>query len=93
MAEVVTYREEYRGHFEQLNRAWIEQHFVVEEADREVFRDPAEAIIRPGGQIFFVVEGDEVLGTCAVIAHEPGSTRSPRWRCHRRRGGRATAIC
>lgn len=72
MAEVVTYREEYRGHFEQLNRAWIEQHFVVEEADREVFRDPAEAIIRPGGQIFFVVEGDEVLGTCAVIAHEPG---------------------
>ncbi|MGH7498500.1 MAG: GNAT family N-acetyltransferase [Gemmatimonadales bacterium] len=72
MAEVVTYREEYREHFERLNRAWIEQYFVVEEADREVFRDPAEAIIRPGGQIFFVVEGDEVLGTCAMIAHGPG---------------------
>lgn len=72
MAEVVTYREEYREDFERLNRAWIEQYFVLEEADREVFRDPAAAIIHPGGQIFFVRERDEVLGTCAVIPHEPG---------------------
>lgn len=72
MAEVVPYREEYRAEFERLNRAWIEQYFVLEEADREVFRDPAGAIIRPGGQIFFVVEGSEVLGTCAVVPHEPG---------------------
>ena len=72
MAEVVPYREEYRADFERLNRAWIEQYFVLEEADREVFRDPAAAIIRPGGQIFFVVDGTEVLGTCAVIPHEPG---------------------
>lgn len=72
MAEVVPYREEYRADFERLNRAWIEQYFVLEEADREVFRDPAAAIIRPGGQIFFVVDGTEVLGTCAVVPHEPG---------------------
>jgi putative acetyltransferase len=72
MAEVVTYREEYREDFERLNRAWIEQYFVLEEADREVFRDPATAIIHPGGQIFFVVDTGRVLGTCAVIPHEPG---------------------
>jgi putative acetyltransferase len=72
MAEVVTYREEYRDDFERLNRAWIEQFFVLEEADREVFRDPAVSIIQPGGQIFFVVESRRVLGTCAVILHEPG---------------------
>jgi putative acetyltransferase len=72
VAEVVPYREEYRADFERLNRAWIEQYFVLEEADREVFRDPAAAIIRPGGQIFFVVDGTEVLGTCAVVPHEPG---------------------
>jgi ribosomal protein S18 acetylase RimI-like enzyme len=72
VAEVVPYREEYRAEFERLNRAWIEQYFVLEEADREVFRDPAGAIIRPGGQIFFVVEGSEVLGTCALVPHEPG---------------------
>lgn len=72
MADVVTYREEYRTDFERLNRGWIEQYFVLEEADREVFRDPATSIIRPGGQIFFVVENGEVRGTCAVIPHEPG---------------------
>lgn len=72
MTSVVPYRPEYREAFERLNRAWIEQYFVVEEADREVFADPEGTIIREGGEIFFVVEGEEVLGTCALIPHEPG---------------------
>jgi GNAT superfamily N-acetyltransferase len=72
VASVVPYRPEYRAAFERLNRDWIEQYFVVEEADREVFADPEGAIILGGGEIFFVVEGDEVLGTCALIPHEPG---------------------
>jgi putative acetyltransferase len=72
VASVVGYRPEYREAFERLNRAWIEQHFVVEEADREVFRDPVAAIVEPGGEIFFVVEDGEVRGTCAVLPHEPG---------------------
>jgi putative acetyltransferase len=72
MATVVGYRPEYRADFERLNRAWIEQYFQVEAADREVFDDPWSAIIEPGGEIFFVVENEEVMGTCAVIKHEPG---------------------
>ena len=72
MASVVPYRREYRADFARLNLAWIEQYFRVEEADREVFDDPEAAILEPGGEIFFVVEGGEVLGTCAVILHEPG---------------------
>jgi len=71
MAEVTTYREEWRGDFERLNREWIETWFTLEEADRETFRDPLGKIIAPGGQIFFVVEGAEVLGTCAVVRHRP----------------------
>jgi GNAT superfamily N-acetyltransferase len=72
VASVVPYRREYREDFERLNRAWIEQYFEVEEADREVFRDPVAAIVEPGGEIFFVVEDGKVLGTCAVLPHEPG---------------------
>ena len=68
---VVRYREELRPAFEQLNRDWIERHFVFEEADRVIFADPAATIIEPGGQIFFVIEGDKVLGTCAVLRHSP----------------------
>jgi ribosomal protein S18 acetylase RimI-like enzyme len=71
MPEVVTYRTEWRGEFERLNREWIETWFTLEDADRETFRDPAAKILQPGGQIFFVVEDREVVGTCAVLAHEP----------------------
>jgi ribosomal protein S18 acetylase RimI-like enzyme len=67
--QVVTYREELRAAFEQLNRDWIESYFVLEEADRAVFADPTGAVLAPGGQIFFVMEGDTVLGTCAVLRH------------------------
>jgi ribosomal protein S18 acetylase RimI-like enzyme len=69
---VVPYREDFRPAFEQLNRDWIESYFVLEDADRAVFADPAGAILGPGGQIFFVVEGDTVLGTCAVLRHGAG---------------------
>jgi len=67
---VVTYRKEFRAAFEQLNRDWIERHFVLEEADREVFSDPEAAVLATGGQIFFVLEGSQVQGTCAVLPHD-----------------------
>jgi putative acetyltransferase len=66
---VVPYREEFRAAFEQLNREWIEMYFVLEDPDREVFRDPHAKILAPGGQIFFVLNDGEVQGTCAVIRH------------------------
>jgi putative acetyltransferase len=72
MARIETYRIEYRADFERLNRDWIETFFVLEDADREIFRDPDTAVIQPGGQIFFVVDQDGVQGTCAVVPHEPG---------------------
>jgi len=71
MAEVATYRPEWREAFERLNREWIETWFVVEEADLETFRDPERKILAAGGQIFFVVEDGQVLGTCAVLCHSP----------------------
>jgi ribosomal protein S18 acetylase RimI-like enzyme len=71
MPEVVTYRDEWRGEFERLNREWIETWFTLEDADRETLGDPVGKILAPGGEIFFVVEGDEVLGTCAVLQHGP----------------------
>ena len=72
MARIDTYRTEYRADFERLNRDWIETFFVLEDADREILRDPDTAVIAPGGQIFFVVDEDGVQGTCAVVPHEPG---------------------
>jgi ribosomal protein S18 acetylase RimI-like enzyme len=66
---VVRYREELRSAFERLNREWIESYFVLEAADREILGDPQRNIIDPGGQVFFVLDGGEVQGTCAVLRY------------------------
>lgn len=66
---VVRYRDEFQSAFEQLNRDWIEAYFVLEDADREILGDPRGRILGPGGQVFFVLERGEVLGTCAVLRH------------------------
>ncbi len=68
--EVVEFRAELAPAFESLNRRWIEEYFEVEAADLEVFGDPYENIVKPGGQIFFVLENEIALGTCAVIRHD-----------------------
>ncbi|HUF35897.1 MAG TPA: GNAT family N-acetyltransferase [Gemmatimonadales bacterium] len=71
MAQVVGYREEFRPHFERLNRAWIEQFFELEGPDLEVFRDPFRHIVEPGGEVFFLLDDAGVQGTCALVPHGP----------------------
>ncbi len=66
---VVPYHREFKAAFERLNRDWIETYFALEPADREVFSDPEATILANGGEIFFVLEGNQVLGTCAVLRH------------------------
>ncbi len=68
--EVVPFRAEFAPTFAALNREWIERYFVIEEADLAIFKDPFSAIVKPGGQIFFAILDDEVLGTCAVIRQD-----------------------
>lgn len=66
---VVPFRDEFAGAFEQLNREWIETYFVLEDADREVLGDPRGKIIDRGGEIYFVLDHGDVMGTCAVLRH------------------------
>jgi GNAT superfamily N-acetyltransferase len=64
---IVAYQRELAPAFQRLNLAWIERLFVVEDADRKVLGDPERAIIAPGGQIFFALDGDAAIGTVAMI--------------------------
>ena len=59
---IVPFRREWAPKFVELNLAWIEHFFRVEEADRAVLVDCESAIVNKGGQIFF---GDEK--TCLTI--------------------------
>lgn len=55
--------------FDRLNRAWIEQHFTMEDADRATLEDPFAAYVEPGGAVLLARDGDEVIGTCALLPH------------------------
>ncbi len=69
---IVPFRPALASAFTELNRAWIETLFTPEEADWKVLRDPEAAIIRPGGQIFFAMDGEQAVGTAAAILAAPG---------------------
>ncbi len=65
------FRPELAPVFEQLNREWIERLFAIEPADEKLLRNPHQAIIEPGGQIYFARLGSEIVGTAAAVATGP----------------------
>ena len=64
---IVPFRPDLAPAFTRLNRAWIEDLFALEEADWKVLRDPAAAIVVPGGQIFFALDEQTPIGTAAAL--------------------------
>ncbi|MCW5519550.1 GNAT family N-acetyltransferase [Aureitalea sp. L0-47] len=70
--EIVPFQKEYSSHFYDLNIEWLETYFYVEDFDREVLSDPQQFIIDPGGHIFFVKQGEKILGTVALMPHISG---------------------
>lgn len=70
--EVQLFRDDLAQHFEKLNLEWIQRHFRVEGRDREVLGNPRREIVDRGGQVFFLRDGGDVLGTCAMIPHGQG---------------------
>ena len=70
--EIIPYRQEYAKDFKELNIAWLEKFFWVEPHDEEVLGNPDKYILQPGGNIFFVKAGDEIIGTVALMKMEEG---------------------
>jgi ribosomal protein S18 acetylase RimI-like enzyme len=69
--DLVAYRPELRPDFERLNRIWLEQHSLLEPVDLEYLREPERLILAHGGQVFFAMQGETVVGTCAAIPISP----------------------
>jgi len=63
---VTDFQSQYSSQFYQLNRAWIEESWVLEDSDKKDLLNP-EIIIHNGGQIFFAISKHEVIGTVAMI--------------------------
>jgi GNAT superfamily N-acetyltransferase len=58
--------------FRALNEQWIAKYFAIEEKDRATLNDPAGKILARGGHIFMAERNGACVGTCALLAMEPG---------------------
>ena len=65
-AIVTDFQSQYSNKFYELNKAWIEKSWVLEDSDKKDLLNPKK-IIQNGGQIFFAIIDEEVVGTVAMI--------------------------
>ena len=56
----------FDNYFFVLNKAWIEESWILEESDKKDLLNP-DKIIHNGGQVFFALENQKVIGTVAMI--------------------------
>ncbi|KAF7721923.1 hypothetical protein EC973_003936 [Apophysomyces ossiformis] len=64
---VVTWSPEFKEVFQELSLGWVKELYVVEESDRRQVENPEESIIKPGGQVFILLDGDKVVGSVALV--------------------------
>jgi GNAT superfamily N-acetyltransferase len=70
--EIVDWDARYADAFRDLNLAWIEEYFEVEEEDRRQLFSPQEAIIRPGGSIYIGLIDGRPVAACALQKQDEG---------------------
>lgn len=68
--EIIPFQSQYANDFRELNIAWLKKYFWVEPHDEEVLGKPELYIISTGGNIFFVKDGDKIIGTVALMKIE-----------------------
>ena len=69
---VDSYRREHAARFAELNRAWLEGYGLMEPPDEEQLVDPEAHFLVSGGRIFVALDGEVLVGTCAIAPHGPG---------------------
>jgi ribosomal protein S18 acetylase RimI-like enzyme len=68
--QIVEFDPAYAKAFADLNYYWIAETYGVEQHDHDILDHPFEAVIVPGGEIFFAVFDSTVAGTVAMIPYE-----------------------
>ena len=65
--KICPYNSTYNQSFYELNKAWIKEFWELEKSDLKDLLYPKNAIIDKGGEIFFAVKQNIVIGTAAMI--------------------------
>jgi ribosomal protein S18 acetylase RimI-like enzyme len=63
---VTDFQGQYSNQFYKLNKAWIEESWVLEDSDKKDLLNP-DKIVENGGQVFFALEDKIAIGTVAMI--------------------------
>ena len=69
VVDVVKFDPAYADDFARLNYAWIAESYGVEQHDHDILDHPYEAVIVPGGEIFFALADGKAAGTVAMIPY------------------------
>ncbi len=72
MVEVILSRPELLPAYADLNREWIQKYFEIEAMDIAQLENARENILDQGGEILFLLEDGQPVGTCAMVPHGPG---------------------
>lgn len=70
--QIVDFTPAFRQAFQDLNEAWINKYFELEEDDIQTLIHP-EKIIQNGGFIFVALKNEEAVGVCALRKMPAGS--------------------
>ena len=80
--KILDFEERYAKDFKLLNLHWLDQYKLTEAADLEVLNKPKEKIIDQGGFIFIALADNKVIGTAALIRHDPNSMELAKMTVH-----------
>lgn len=67
---VSNWNSNYKEDFKRLNLKWLTELFKVEESDIKQLDNPEESIVNIGGEIFFLIDENKVIGTIAIIPRD-----------------------
>ena len=70
LVQIQRFRPDYIEDFYQLNKKWIEESWKLEISDINDLTNPKKYIIDNGGEVFFAIKNNKVIGTAAMVSSQ-----------------------
>lgn len=67
MPRIIPFDSSFQEQFRSLNLGWLDAHQLTEGHDLEILNDPLQFCAQHGGEIFLMVEDQELIGSVALF--------------------------
>jgi ribosomal protein S18 acetylase RimI-like enzyme len=67
LVQIESFHPNYVKDFYELNKKWIEESWKLETSDIHDLSNPKKYIIDNGGEVFFAIKNNKVIGTAAMV--------------------------